>query len=239
MIKRIIIKHSIFLRYLVCSFLIMTFLDSNISPVGNELLKIGISVIAGCLLGLEREIRGKSAGFRTIALICLGATVFTICSYLLGVTDNRDRIAANVITGVGFIGAGVIFRTNSSISGITTAASVWMAAALGMLIGINQFVLATACLLMGLFILYTLDFLQVWIDNRHEHRTYHITFTQSDEYDKVLSKITELKLKLMSRKVSRNNSQLVMDLVITGHQKNLELFNSWLLGQLNVVSFEW
>jgi putative Mg2+ transporter-C (MgtC) family protein len=66
-------------------------------------------VVIGCALGLEREIRGKSAGFRTLALICFGATIFTICSYLLGVTDNRDRIAANVITGVGFIGQALSF----------------------------------------------------------------------------------------------------------------------------------
>jgi putative Mg2+ transporter-C (MgtC) family protein len=92
---------------------------------GHELLKLSHSVLAGCIPGLEREIRGKSAGFRTLAMICFGATIFTVCSYLLGVEANRDRIAANIITGIGFIGAGGIFRTNSSISGITIAASTW------------------------------------------------------------------------------------------------------------------
>lgn len=74
----------------------------NTSLYGNELLKILLSILCGSILGLEREIRGKSAGFRTLALICFGSTIFTICSYLLGVEDNRDRIAANIITGVDF-----------------------------------------------------------------------------------------------------------------------------------------
>lgn len=138
------------------------------SVYGNEIIKLIFSVIAGCILGLEREIRGKSAGFRTLALICFGATVFTICSYLLGVTDNRDRIAANVITGIGFIGAGVIFRNNSSVSGITTAASIWIAAAIGMLLGIGSYWLAAVALIFALFILSALDFIQFWIDYKFQ-----------------------------------------------------------------------
>ena len=109
-----------------------------------ELLKVVLSVLAGALLGLEREIRRKPAGFRTLALICLGATVFTICSYKMGGLNNADRIAANIITGVGFIGAGVIFRHNVSVSGITTAATIWVAAAIGMLIGIGYYWLLLA-----------------------------------------------------------------------------------------------
>ena len=115
---------------------------------GDEILKMFLSILFGSILGIEREIRGKPAGFRTLALICFGATVFTICSYLLGVVDNRDRIAANIITGVGFLGAGVIFRNNGSVSGITTAASIWIAAAIGMLIGLGEFVMALVALAM-------------------------------------------------------------------------------------------
>src|ERR1700743_1463519 len=98
---------------------------------GDEILKLALSAIIGCLVGLEREVRRKPAGFRTLSLICVGATIFTICSYKLGVIDNRDRIAANIITGVGFLGAGVIFRNKDAVSGITTAATTWIAAALG------------------------------------------------------------------------------------------------------------
>lgn len=213
--------------------------DFHIHPDGNEIFKIIISVIAGCLLGIEREIRGKFAGFRTIGLICLGATVFTICSYQLGVTDNRDRIAANIITGVGFIGAGVIFRNNASISGITTAATVWVAAALGMLIGINQYVLACLCLAMGLLILYALDFLQLWIDDRFQHRAYHITLSDISQHEQVLSAIKENRLKINTTKLARVQSQVIMDIIITGRRENLEHFNGWLLRQSAVVSFNW
>jgi putative Mg2+ transporter-C (MgtC) family protein len=217
----------------------MNTLDFHINPEGNEIFKIVVSVIAGCLFGIEREIRGKFAGFRTIGLICLGATVFTICSYLLGVTDNRDRIAANIITGVGFIGAGVIFRNNASISGITTAATVWVAAALGMLIGINQYVLACLCLGMGLFILYALDFLQIWIDDRFQHRAYHITLSDMAEREPVLAAMKENDLKINTTKLTRIQSEVVMDVIITGRRKSLEHFNGWLLQQPTVISFSW
>src|SRR5476651_1057610 len=118
---------------------------------GDEILKVALSAIVGSLVGLEREIRRKPAGFRTLALICVGATIFTICSYKLGVDVNRDRVAANIITGVGFLGAGVIFRNGDSVSGITTASTIWIAAALGMLIGIGEYWLSILSLGVSLF----------------------------------------------------------------------------------------
>ena len=92
-------------------------------PDDNDLIAIGVSLLAGSLVGIEREYKNKSAGFRTIVLICLGATAFTIVSRF-GVGSD-DRIAANIITGIGFIGAGVIFKDKFSVMGLTTAAVIW------------------------------------------------------------------------------------------------------------------
>lgn len=209
------------------------------SVYGNELIKLTLSVIAGSILGLEREIRGKSAGFRTLALICFGATVFTICSYLLGVDQNRDRIAANVITGIGFIGAGVIFRNNSSISGITTAASIWIAAAIGMLLGIGNFMLAGVALVLALFILYALDFIQFWIDYKFQHRSYQVVFGDDCLVDLLEEQARSLKLKFYNTKVLRTDRQTIFQFEIWGKESNLHVFNQWLFENKSVQSFEW
>jgi putative Mg2+ transporter-C (MgtC) family protein len=214
-------------------------LNSNHSIYGHEILKLFLAVITGCILGLEREIRGKSAGFRTLALICLGATVFTICSYLLGVETNRDRIAANIITGVGFIGAGVIFRNNSSVSGITTAASIWISAALGMLLGIGEFALAGISLLATLFILYALDFIQVWIDNKFQHRRYRLVFKKDCRLSVLHDHAMPLKLKVIKTKVSRADTQTILEFEISGRESNLTLFNQWLIDSEDILSVEW
>lgn len=209
------------------------------SVYGNELIKLTLSVIAGSILGLEREVRGKSAGFRTLALICFGATVFTVCSYLLGVEDNRDRIAANVITGIGFIGAGVIFRNNSSISGITTAASIWVAAAIGMLLGIGEYLLAGVALIFTLFILYALDFIQFWIDYKFQHRNYKVVFRDDCQVDLLEQQVKSLKLKFNKTKVLRNDRQTIFEFEIWGKESNLILFNQWLFDNKSILSFEW
>src|SRR5436853_621055 len=91
--------------------------------------KLIVAVLMGGIVGVERELRSKSAGFRTMILICLGATLFTVFSQYLGAGSSPDRIAANVVVGIGFIGGGVIFRNTNRVSGITTAASIWLCAA--------------------------------------------------------------------------------------------------------------
>ncbi|PTS94502.1 magnesium transporter MgtC [Pedobacter sp. HMWF019] len=206
---------------------------------GDEILKIFLSVLCGSILGLEREIRGKSAGFRTLALICFGSTIFTICSYLLGVEDNRDRIAANIITGVGFLGAGVIFRNNFSVSGITTAASIWIAAALGMFIGIGEFILAGISLVLSIFILFVMDYIQFWIDDRFQHRDYRLVFKDKEALGPLRSQVKSLKLQARFIRTSRSDDQVVVEFQASGRGTKLNVFNDWLLEQESIQSFNW
>lgn len=85
-------------------------------------------------IGAEREFRSKSAGLRTMIMVSLSSCLFTIMSLKIGI-ESPDRIAANILTGLGFVGAGVIFKDENRISGITTATTIWMTAALGMAAG--------------------------------------------------------------------------------------------------------
>ncbi len=107
---------------------------------GDQLEILGRLVLAGFLggfIGLERELRGYPAGIRTLALVAVGSALFTDVSTLLG---GDDRVAAQIVTGIGFIGAGVIFREGYTVRGITTAATIWSAAAIGMAVGIELYV---------------------------------------------------------------------------------------------------
>lgn len=101
----------------------------------EDMVAMLVSIVCGGIIGFEREYRSNSAGFRTIILISLGSTIFTIVSRHGAGTD--DRISANIITGIGFIGAGVIFKDKFSVSGLTTAAVIWTSAAIGMTTGIS------------------------------------------------------------------------------------------------------
>jgi putative Mg2+ transporter-C (MgtC) family protein len=205
----------------------------------DEIFKIILSAVIGCLVGLEREIRRKPAGFRTLALISVGATIFTICSYKLGLGDNRDRIAANIITGVGFLGAGVIFRNGLSVSGITTAATIWIAAALGMLIGIGEYWLAILGLVVSLFILYALQYIQNYIDSKFQHRDYLITFKGDANAADFKSQVQKFNLTARYFKETRQELQTTFEFDITGKETDLDAFNAWLKDDSKVYSFRW
>lgn len=140
-------------------------------------IKLVLAVIIGGAIGAEREYRSKSAGFRTLTLICLGATIFTIFSQIIGGTGNPDRIASNIVTGIGFVGAGVIFKggdSTSKVSGITTAAMIWVTAALGIAIGAGYLWVAVIAAGLTLLVLFIFALLEGWIDQVNQIRQYKI-----------------------------------------------------------------
>ena len=105
------------------------------------ILQVIYSIILGFLIGLERESSGKDIGIRTCALISLGSTLFCVIGAILTEGDPT-RIVGQVITGVGFIGAGLIFRSDNNVHGLTTATTIWCAAAIGALVGFEMYKLA-------------------------------------------------------------------------------------------------
>jgi putative Mg2+ transporter-C (MgtC) family protein len=138
--------------------------------------KLLLAVLIGGVLGAEREYRSKSAGFRTLTMICLGAALFTLLSKLIGSPGTPDRIAANVVVGIGFVGAGVIFKgdISSKVSGITTAAMIWVTAALGMAIGAGYLLIATVACVLVLLVLFVFSLVEGWIDRVNQIRNYKI-----------------------------------------------------------------
>jgi len=118
------------------------------------LVCIALAVLCGGAIGLEREIRGKAAGLRTNVLICLGAAVFTVISEkMAGSGDSVTRIAAQIVTGVGFLGAGAVIQDRGGVHGLTTAATIWLVASIGMACGIRLYSLAIIVTCVSLMIL--------------------------------------------------------------------------------------
>lgn len=118
-------------------------------------LKLILSLALGAFIGYDRERQDMDAGIRTYAAVCLGSTLFTTIAEHLEDITSASRIIANIVMGVGFLGAGIIYRNNATNTshGLTTAATVWCTAAVGVALGLDMFIIAIAAALMLYFLL--------------------------------------------------------------------------------------
>ena len=121
----------------------------------EDVYSIVLATVLGAAIGLERELSGKAAGLRTNVLICLGAAVFTIISkrMVVGTDGSIVRIAAQIVTGVGFLGAGAVIQDRRGVHGLTTAATIWLVASIGMACGAGFYKLACISTLLAVIVL--------------------------------------------------------------------------------------
>ena len=124
--------------------------------------RVFVALLIGAAVGIEREYRGHAAGVRTLAMVSVGSCIFTAIGIFAfpGHLTDPTRIAAQVVTGVGFLGAGAIFRAEDGVKGLTTAATVWVVAALGMSVGFGLYIIATSAavlVLIGLVVVRPLE----------------------------------------------------------------------------------
>ena len=123
-------------------------LATLIGPLEAQfLIALGISIILGYVIGAERELRDKDAGISTHVLVISGAMLFTFMS--LAIEGAEARITAQIVTGIGFLGAGLILKDGTNVRNLTTAASLWLAAGLGVAIGYGFYVIAVIAALVG------------------------------------------------------------------------------------------
>ena len=216
----------------------MKFPDLNII-INEDVLKLFLSLMMGSLIGIEREYRSKAAGFRTIALICLGSTLFTLVSIRIGFPASADRVAANIITGIGFIGAGVIFKDGFGISGLTTATSIWITAALGMGIGAGEYVITGCTFFLALIILMLFQKIQEKIESKHQRRTYCISFEKNElnriELEDIFKKF-EIRFSL--KRENRNGLLFTYFYDAFGTVENITQLNSALVNNASIKSVE-
>jgi putative Mg2+ transporter-C (MgtC) family protein len=179
--------------------------------IEEDILKLLLAVLAGGLIGAEREFRDKAAGFRTIIFICVGATVFTILSIKLGAGVDQTRIAASIVSGVGFLGAGVILRDRGQIMGLTTASTIWLAAAMGMGIGGGQYVLTGAAVLTVLVVLWLFPFIEFLIDNLTHTFRYEIKCPMDPaKPEEVRALLKDLRLRVASFKKTKSGDMMIL-----------------------------
>jgi putative Mg2+ transporter-C (MgtC) family protein len=196
----------------------------------SDIIKILLSIVCGSIIGFEREYHNKTAGFRTIILICLGSTIFTIVSLKMGSSD--DRIAANIVTGIGFIGAGVIFKNDFDVKGLTTAAVIWITAAIGMIIGINQYLMGVILAAIVLIILSLFASFEGYIDILNHRIKYSITFINTDlrNLQQVEDLINSLDLKIKGRVLSKKENRLRVIFEISGNKNKIKKLSEKLIG---------
>lgn len=210
----------------------------HIRSLPEDILRLFISIILGMIMGLEREYRGKVAGIRMITLISFGACIFTLLSQKIG-GNSPDRIAANIVTGVGFLGGGVIFKEGFNVSGLTTAATIWLAAALGMAAASDSYLLAFSGLGMAIIILSTFEYLRDFVEFIRESRNYRISFYNTlFSYQELEESVHKHGIKFKKKKISRNEELVEVIYEIYGSEQRLDKLNEWLYKNPNIHSFD-
>jgi len=136
-------------------------------PSAEIATRLALSFILGALAGVERQWHHKNAGLRTHTLVAVGAAAFTIVSSLgLGATTSPMMIAAGVVTGIGFIGGGVIMHQGQTVQGINTAATLWATASLGLAVGAGYYALGLMIFVGVIAVQFPLQWVERWIDQR-------------------------------------------------------------------------
>ena len=203
-----------------------------------QIFELLIAILIGCIIGIEREYRDKSAGFRTMILVSLGATMFTILSTIIGGT-SPDRIAANIVTGVGFLGAGVIFKDQSRISGITTATTIWITAALGMAVGAGQWQLGLLGAILVLVVLVIFNPLQHTLQRLSQTRIYTIKCKYQPNMQKTYETLfTQYKLRPFNSKLAHEADCITGSWAIGGRADAHEALIDYLQTDPNILEFE-
>jgi len=205
--------------------------------VTEDIFKLLLSFLIGAVIGTEREYRSKSAGLRTMILIAVGSTLFTILSTKIG--PDAGRISANIVTGIGFLGAGIIFRENNRVVGVTTAAIVWVTAALGMGIGAGLYVISLSCFAISGLSLVILTPIQKLIRSKSQIRNYRLMCIYQK---RTLIGYEELfkthNLKILRGEQKRSGSHITGNWTLQGPQKEHEQLTEYLLNDMEILEFD-
>lgn len=204
----------------------------------KDLISMLTAILCGGIIGFEREYKNKSAGFRTIVLITLGSTIFTIVSRHGVGTD--DRISANIITGIGFIGAGVIFKDQFSVWGLTTAAVIWTSAAIGMTTGVGYHALAFVFTIITLIILLLVTRIEKLIGALQKQKMVSVTFRDPDfgQIQMLENRITDIDVSMELIQLSKENDLLTAVWQVSGKKQYLLKLNQTLATSPEIISFK-
>jgi len=163
---------------------------------GEIVLRLVLAAVFGGIVGVQRELRHKTAGFRTNILICLGAALLTVVSIKITQDFTRTvadpgRIAAQIVTGIGFLGAGAIIQSRGSVIGLTTAATIWVTAAIGMAIGCGYYLAGGVVVLVTVIILQALVPFELSLRKKRISAHYYVKYARNAEMDALIKRLYE------------------------------------------------
>jgi putative Mg2+ transporter-C (MgtC) family protein len=187
----------------------------------DDLIKLLLALVLGGVIGWERELYDKPAGFRTNTLICVGSTLFTIFSLKIGIIPGTDsaRIAAQIVSGIGFLGAGAIIRRGEAVLGLTTAATIWFVASIGMGVGAGYYVTSSVGTALALAILVLFRKFENLVDRFHTTRTYHVILSADDEAVRELSRaLDSCGLRVLGNKQVKSDNRYFYEITLPGRK---------------------
>jgi putative Mg2+ transporter-C (MgtC) family protein len=200
----------------------------------EDFLRLAAALVAGGIFGLERELHDKPAGFRTNMLICVGAALFTLLSIRMaeGTTDDVTRIAAGIVTGVGFLGAGAILHYRGTVYGLTTAATIWIDASIGMAFGAGQFAIGVLATLLAAVVLFLLSAVEGSIARAMHVVDYEVELSPGADANEVVRPLLEAAgLRCRRWTLHRGEDGLRVEMEISGRPQSIERLDRELLAQ--------
>jgi putative Mg2+ transporter-C (MgtC) family protein len=218
-----------------------TFLE----PLPFDLLgRLALAVLLGGIVGVERELSGKPAGLRTNILICLGSALLMDLSVNIGVLEDGmrvgdpARIAAQVVTGVGFLGAGTIMQARGEVVGLTTAATIWVVAAIGLAVGAGYRAEAIAAALLVTLVLTALGWLERWMLSFRRVVNGTIQLRRDARFEEISPIFRGSRIGIQSKKVTEEGEGLVYRLQLVGPSRQYDRLAEELMHRPEVISVE-
>ncbi len=193
----------------------------------SDSLSLCVALALGAIIGIEREFSDKAAGLRTNILICVGSCLFMIVSKNFTGILNADptRIAAQIVTGIGFIGAGAIMHEGEQVSGLTTAATIWVVAAIGMAVGVRDYSIGAFTTVMTLLVQILFARLDAYVDELRQRHTFKISSDLDDNgLEQIKTIFRDADVKVLRRKLMKKNGLYYSEWYVSGprlEQKNV------------------
>lgn len=213
-------------------------LDNNYYITTSEVNKFLLAILLCGLIGAEREFRSKQAGLKTLIMMGLGATLFTILSIKIG-GGSMDRIASNIVTGIGFLGAGVIFKEDNQVKGLTTASVIWIVAAIGMAVGGGYYVQAISVTAIVLASLLIFPFVENAMEKRYTKRVYRIVKEfDNEDLDKYEEYIRISNLKFIRGKQQLRDGKISGTWIAVGRPERHKKFVDKMLLDEKILAFD-
>lgn len=190
--------------------------------ITEDLIKLGVALVVGGIIGAERERHKKAVGLRTLILISMGSALFTILSTRIAGPYGSDvaRIAASIVSGIGFLGAGVILEERGRVTGLTTAATTWLVAALGMAAGAGEYLLSAVAAVLAVLVLYPMSKIEEFLEINTEERIYEITAEISwDKFKELKSIFKDHNMVINRYKQEKHDNNMVCTFEVMGTTK--------------------